>query len=77
MFHVFDRKCKGYIECIDIIAMLGTLHIRGVRPGAVENMLVQIDANRNGRVEFEEFFRWIAYQVRHGRLWSAVRGCVP
>merc|ERR1719359_882382 len=32
---VFDRKCKGYIECLDIIAMLGTLHIRGVRPGAV------------------------------------------
>lgn len=25
-------------------------------------MLVEIDADRNGRVDFEEFHKWIAYQ---------------
>ena len=56
-FEHFDRDQNGTIDAAEFAQLLEALG-GGFSPAEAKAGLAVVDANKNGRIEFAEFYRW-------------------
>ncbi|XP_014847065.1 PREDICTED: glycerol-3-phosphate dehydrogenase, mitochondrial [Poecilia mexicana] len=57
-FHKFDKESKGFITTVDVQRVLESINVH-IDENALHEILNEVDLNKNGQVEFNEFLRWL------------------
>uniref|UniRef100_A0A3B3XRT8 Glycerol-3-phosphate dehydrogenase, mitochondrial n=1 Tax=Poecilia mexicana TaxID=48701 RepID=A0A3B3XRT8_9TELE len=55
-FHKFDKESKGFITTVDVQRVLESINVH-IDENALHEILNEVDLNKNGQVEFNEFLR--------------------
>ncbi|XP_014905198.1 glycerol-3-phosphate dehydrogenase, mitochondrial isoform X2 [Poecilia latipinna] len=66
-FHKFDKESKGFITTVDVQRVLESINVH-IDENALHEILNEVDLNKNGQVEFNEFLRV---------LYHSDSGCQP
>lgn len=55
-FHMFDKDGKGFITIVDVQRVLESINLQ-INESALHEILNEVDLNKNGQVEFNEFLQ--------------------
>ncbi|KAF7659140.1 hypothetical protein LDENG_00002810 [Lucifuga dentata] len=70
-FHKFDKESKGFITTLDVQRVLESINVQ-IDENALHDILNEVDLNKNGQVEFDEFLQLMSAlkkgQVSDSRL---------
>ncbi|XP_060112924.1 glycerol-3-phosphate dehydrogenase, mitochondrial isoform X1 [Heteronotia binoei] len=55
-FHMFDKECKGFITILDVQRVLESTNVQ-INESALHEILNEVDLNKNGQVELNEFLQ--------------------
>ncbi|XP_075993579.1 glycerol-3-phosphate dehydrogenase, mitochondrial [Genypterus blacodes] len=70
-FHTFDKESKGFITTVDVQRVLESINVQ-IDENALHEILNEVDLNKNGQVEFDEFLQLMSAlkkgQVSDSRL---------
>ncbi|XP_027866820.1 glycerol-3-phosphate dehydrogenase, mitochondrial isoform X1 [Xiphophorus couchianus] len=65
-FHKFDKESKGFITTVDVQRVLQSINVY-IDENALHEILNEVDLNKNGQVEFNEFLRLMS-AVKKGQV---------
>ncbi|XP_043966139.1 glycerol-3-phosphate dehydrogenase, mitochondrial isoform X1 [Gambusia affinis] len=65
-FHKFDKESKGFITTVDVQQVLASINVH-IDENALHEILNEVDLNKNGQVEFNEFLRLMS-AVKKGQV---------
>ncbi|KAJ8282389.1 hypothetical protein COCON_G00049080 [Conger conger] len=65
-FHKFDKECKGFITTVDVQRVLKNIGIQ-IDENALHEILNEVDLNKNGQVELNEFLQ-LMNAVKKGQV---------
>uniref|UniRef100_A0ACB8G166 Glycerol-3-phosphate dehydrogenase n=1 Tax=Sphaerodactylus townsendi TaxID=933632 RepID=A0ACB8G166_9SAUR len=55
-FHMFDKEAKGFITVLDVQRVLESINVK-INESALHEILTEVDLNKNGQVELNEFLQ--------------------
>ncbi|XP_008422493.1 glycerol-3-phosphate dehydrogenase, mitochondrial isoform X1 [Poecilia reticulata] len=65
-FHKFDKESKGFITTVDVQRVLQSINVH-IDEDALHEILNEVDLNKNGQVEFNEFLKLMS-AVKKGQV---------
>ncbi|XP_029370929.1 glycerol-3-phosphate dehydrogenase, mitochondrial isoform X1 [Echeneis naucrates] len=65
-FHKFDKESKGFITTVDVQQVLDSINIH-IDENSLHEILNEVDLNKNGQVEFDEFLQLMS-AVKKGHV---------
>ncbi|XP_062302374.1 glycerol-3-phosphate dehydrogenase, mitochondrial isoform X1 [Osmerus eperlanus] len=65
-FHKFDKECKGFITTVDVQRVLKNINVQ-IDENALHEILNEVDLNKNGQVEIDEFLQLMS-AVKKGQV---------
>ncbi|XP_020489848.2 glycerol-3-phosphate dehydrogenase, mitochondrial [Labrus bergylta] len=65
-FHKFDKESKGFITTVDVQQVLDSINVQ-IDENALHEILNEVDLNKNGQVEIDEFLQLMS-AVKKGLL---------
>ncbi|KAM4601901.1 glycerol-3-phosphate dehydrogenase, mitochondrial-like isoform 1-T1 [Polymixia lowei] len=65
-FHKFDKESKGFITTVDVQRVLQNINVQ-IDENALHEILNEVDLNKNGQVEFDEFLQLMS-AVKKGQV---------
>ncbi|XP_054915129.1 glycerol-3-phosphate dehydrogenase, mitochondrial isoform X2 [Poeciliopsis prolifica] len=65
-FHKFDKESKGFITTVDVKQVLESINVQ-IDENELHEILNEVDLNKNGQVEFNEFLRLMS-AVKEGHV---------
>ncbi|XP_061571399.1 glycerol-3-phosphate dehydrogenase, mitochondrial isoform X2 [Cololabis saira] len=65
-FHKFDKECKGFITTVDVQRVLESINVH-IDENALHEILNEVDLNKNGQVEIDEFLQLMS-AVKKGQV---------
>lgn len=65
-FHKFDKESKGFITTVDVQQVLQSINVH-IDENALHEILNEVDLNKNGQVEFDEFLQLMS-AVKKGQV---------
>ncbi|XP_015232880.1 PREDICTED: glycerol-3-phosphate dehydrogenase, mitochondrial-like [Cyprinodon variegatus] len=65
-FHKFDKESKGFITTVDVQRVLGSINVH-IDENALHEILNEVDLNKNGQVEIDEFLQLMS-AVKKGHV---------
>jgi len=67
IFSHFDTDCSGAIDRDEFRAMAATMDLH-MDPADIDNVFTIVDVDKNGTIEFEEFYDWLIYTKKKGNV---------
>ncbi|TNN24447.1 Glycerol-3-phosphate dehydrogenase, mitochondrial [Liparis tanakae] len=55
-FHKFDKESRGFITTVDVQQVLESINVH-IDENALHEILNEVDLNKNGQVELDEFMQ--------------------
>uniref|UniRef100_A0A3Q3KF59 Glycerol-3-phosphate dehydrogenase, mitochondrial n=2 Tax=Monopterus albus TaxID=43700 RepID=A0A3Q3KF59_MONAL len=68
-FHMFDKESKGFITTVDVQQVLESINVH-IDENALHEILNEVDLNKNGQVEIDEFLQLMS-AVKKGQVSSS------
>ncbi|XP_010741834.3 glycerol-3-phosphate dehydrogenase, mitochondrial isoform X2 [Larimichthys crocea] len=65
-FHKFDKESKGFITTVDVQQVLESINVH-IDENALHDILNEVDLNKNGQVEIDEFMQLMS-AVKKGQV---------
>lgn len=65
-FHKFDKESKGFITTVDVQQVLQSINVH-IDENSLHEILNEVDLNKNGQVEFDEFLQ-LMNAVKKGQV---------
>ncbi|XP_042368871.1 glycerol-3-phosphate dehydrogenase, mitochondrial isoform X1 [Plectropomus leopardus] len=65
-FHKFDKESKGFITTVDVQQVLESINVQ-IDENALHEILNEVDLNKNGQVEIDEFMQLMS-AVKKGQV---------
>lgn len=65
-FHKFDKESKGFITTVDVQQVLESINVH-IDENSLHEILNEVDLNKNGQVEFDEFLQ-LMNAVKKGQV---------
>ncbi|MEQ2223983.1 glycerol-3-phosphate dehydrogenase [Ilyodon furcidens] len=65
-FHKFDKESKGFITTVDVQRVLESINVQ-IDENALHEILNEVDLNKNGQVEIDEFLQLMS-AVKKGQV---------
>ncbi|XP_072302770.1 glycerol-3-phosphate dehydrogenase, mitochondrial isoform X1 [Eucyclogobius newberryi] len=65
-FHKFDKESKGFITTVDVQQVLQSINVH-IDENTLHEILNEVDLNKNGQVEFDEFLQLMS-AVKKGQV---------
>lgn len=65
-FHKFDKESKGFITTVDVQQVLENINVN-IDENSLHEILNEVDLNKNGQVEFDEFLQLMS-AVKKGQV---------
>lgn len=65
-FHKFDKESKGFITTVDVQQVLESINVH-IDENSLHEILNEVDLNKNGQVEFDEFLQLMS-AVKKGQV---------
>ncbi|TKS66450.1 Glycerol-3-phosphate dehydrogenase, mitochondrial [Collichthys lucidus] len=65
-FHKFDKESKGFITTVDVQRVLESINVH-IDENALHDILNEVDLNKNGQVEIDEFMQLMS-AVKKGQV---------
>lgn len=65
-FHKFDKESKGFITTVDVQQVLESINVH-IDENSLHEILNEVDLNKNGQVEFDEFLQLMS-AVKKGHV---------
>jgi len=67
IFSHFDTDCSGAIDRAEFRAMAATMDLH-MSDADIEDVFTVIDVDKNGTIEFEEFYDWLIHTKKKGNV---------
>jgi len=67
IFSHFDTDCSGAIDRDEFRAMAACMDLH-MDDSEIDNVFTIVDLDKNGTIEFEEFYEWLIYSKRKGNI---------